>query len=120
MNKRIYLILLPILAILFSITGRTNNPLFATQTVHGSKISRVVIQNDFPASPDLTKNNRSRIRTAIRIKAWDDAVAINITPAPGIVFHHFLSPSIIYGGYRVNELSAHFSTSGLRGPPVVL
>ncbi|MFI5195558.1 MAG: hypothetical protein ACHQD8_00575 [Chitinophagales bacterium] len=117
MNKRIYFILLPVLAIIFSIICWKNNSVFFNEPARDLSITKNVAQVDFPYSSGVKKENKNRIKNAIRIKAWDDAAAINIFSTPDPVFLYLLFPRVVYGGYRLYELSAHFSTSGLRGPP---
>ena len=117
MNKRIYFILLPILAIIFSIICGKNNAVSFNEPSHDLRITKNVVQVDFPYSPGVKKENNNRIKNAIRIKALHDVVAIDISSILDPIFICLLSPRVIYGGYRLYELSAHFSTSGLRGPP---
>ena len=119
MNKRIYFILFPALAIILSIICRNDNTVFFKGPVHDLSISQNITQAGFPFSPGVKKENKSRLKNAIRIKARHDVVTINFFPASDACLPFFPSQRVlIYGGYRVGELSAHFSTSGLRGPPV--
>ena len=118
MNKRIYFILLPVLAIILSIICGSNNAVFFNKSAPDLTITKHVTQIGFPYSSDLKKENKNPIKNIIRKKAWDDTNAINFCPTHDPVLPCVLFPTVVYGGYRLYELSAYFSASGLRGPPV--
>ena len=115
MNKRIYFILLPLLALLFSFSGREEGSMVARSgglTLYGASL-----QSHSSQSASLNRDNNNQKKNKIRIKAWDDNLAVAIA-APWVmpvrVYAVYKSP---FGVYDVHFQSAYFSSAHLRGPP---
>lgn len=116
MNKRIYFILLPILALLFSFSGRADDAVLYLPVSEFS-ITGVSLQNHIPHSFSLTKDDNHKKQNKIRIKARDDYSAIDVVE-PRIQ----LSPIYYYNKptcrvCTVYFLSVHHPKHNLRGPP---
>ena len=116
MNKRAYFILFPLLAILFSI-GWDNNAVFFQKPAGGLIITPSLSQADFTFYTGVKRENKSHAKNAMRVKARYDVIAINITPLPDLFSPLLCTQEVVFSGYRNVELSTHFSTNGLRGPP---
>ena len=120
MNKRIYCIFLPVLAILFSIFCSADNAIFFQQNAPGLNITKVSAGHSLPFSSGLKKGDKKVNINAIRVKAKHDATATHI-PA-----HWESAASIVYyaksyfSSYSACELHAHLKGYNLRGPPSVI
>jgi hypothetical protein len=116
MNKRIYFILLPILALLFSFSGRGEDLILCTPASECS-IAIASLQNHIPHSFNQTRDDTNQKKNKIRIKAWDDYSAIDVAES-WLQFpkkYYYLKPT--FSGYTSYFQSAHFSRYNLRGPP---
>ena len=119
MYKKVYFILLPLLAIIFFINGKTG-PLTLPK---GHKV--VVAPIQFSSATGIAKNVNAATRreqkensNTIRIKASKDAVAINICDYAW----HFIAisswkPKIISTEPQDQVHSSYYHSHNLRGPP---
>jgi hypothetical protein len=116
MNKRIYLILLPLLALILSVINCKQDS-YASFGKPGQEFNISV--GHHPYSVNLNKDTSHKHKNAIRIKAWDDATAM-IAPASWIPFTrlcYYTPPAYSY--YRSPVCALRFSRHKLRGPPTV-
>ena len=118
MNKRIYFIILPILALLSGSYGMLYN-LVSNQQATTSELNITVAspQNSLPFSSNLKKQEKKIDINAMRIKAKHDVMAVNIPfhwePLTLFVYH----TKAHNGWYSVYELCAFRAGYHLRGPP---
>ena len=122
MNKRIYFILFPILALLFSSSNGRENKFISFQA--GIPVfnytCQTSVQNSGPFSSDLKKGGGKINKNAIRIKAWDGSFAIDIpaqwTPTRRVIY----SVKPVNSTYTVFLQQAYASDHNLRGPPAAI
>lgn len=118
MNKRIYFLLLPVLLLIVTIKSKSCFP--AIFHVHGSEYS-VFAKGSAPApfSVSLDKHHDRKVKSTIRIKAWDDA-------STGVVFSNSYFPKSVSVYNTVHQyfpgdaciFGCHISGHSLRGPPL--
>ena len=124
MNKRIYYILFPILAMLFSIAdshvGIEYNIASGTKASSIPGIANFSAAHAHPFSSNLKKQEHKVNINAIRIKAKHDAIAISI-----LTYWELGVPFIYYtksycSSHNSYELNAHLPCYNLRGPPSLI
>lgn len=117
MNKRIFNILLPVLALILTAINCTGDYIGFSNPADGYSIS-AAHQSRHPYSVNLNKETNRKHKNAIRIKAWDDAAAMVAPTAwnPVAINCYFEKAYCCY--YNAPVLSSRFSRHKLRGPPV--
>jgi len=119
-NRRIYYILLPILALLAGSFGMLYHSVSVAQASVGKCITTISPKQQFPFSSNLKKQEKKADINAMRIKAKHDVVAINI-PAqwkPTPLFVYYNKPYNSF--YCAYELCAFHAGYHLRGPPALV
>ena len=116
MNKRVYFILLPILALLFILSGGQRN-VARFQPVSQFSVRGNSRQQHASHSVNLAKNDSHQKKNKIRIKACDDYSALEVAEmsVPSSPIFYYCKPA--YKVCAVYFLSAHYSEYNLRGPP---
>jgi hypothetical protein len=119
MSRRMYLILLPVLALILSIINcREDNAVQPAKSASGYAFL-VINPGDHHGSVVFGKETNHKHKNAIRIKAWDDSVAIAITlnwlSVPCICYFS----KQYYWSYNSPIISHQVFRRTLRGPPVV-
>jgi hypothetical protein len=113
-QKRIYIVLLAVLAALsWSVDRAVVDVPLASGQVLTTDIGARTYSASFQA-PYIPK----AVRNKIRIKAWDDGIAVSIVPSvvSGVIYYYFIPVSICSGNSRLSSgISEHTS---LRGPPL--
>jgi hypothetical protein len=118
MNKKIQLILVPALAVIFSIIFWNNNAVFFNNKAESYSSVHNGVPHHTPV-PGIQKKSGHHVNAKFRIKAWDDAIAVNCNPVYTPCYTIVVFSEVVYGGYVPHKLSAYYSSSGLRGPPEV-
>ena len=117
MNKRLYLILFPILALIVSINCRGDNTVFSNKPFSNATIITAA-QNHLPYSVNLNKQSDHKAKNAIRIKACEGSAAIVFIAGwlPVSIKSYHTKPIYFYNNNHT--LSFHSCQHKLRGPPV--
>ena len=117
MSRRIYLILLPVLALILSVINCSADiSVPSLKPVAGYSFSGVN-QVDHRVSIIFGKDANHKHKNAIRIKAWDESGAIILSPVWFPVSHIFYFSRPNYWSYSSPTISHRFSRHQLRGPP---
>jgi len=118
-NKRIYYILLPILALLVCSYGMLYHAVSVARTSAAESFITIAPEQKLPFSSDLKKQEKKIDINAMRIKAKHDVVAINIPTfwEPPVAFVYHTKPYNSF--YCVYELCAFHAGYHLRGPPAL-
>lgn len=119
MNKKLYFILFPLLAMLFSIYGKGGEFIPFKKEAAGLSVSGSSIQQKAPDFSDIQKNDRKIKKNKIRIKARDAAAEMDIPlyweAEAKVVFYQ----NVTYSGYILYAKSAELPVHNLRGPPAI-
>jgi len=117
MSKRLYLILIPIIALIISINGKWDTvSLFTSSTYADASITDV--QYHLPYSIFLEKEHGRKIKNAIRPKARDCSSAIPLPAEWQFMPRTFYYIKQTHSSYYSPTYSLHISLHKLRGPPV--
>ncbi len=119
MHKRIYLILFPILALLFSSQGKGDSLAYYGIKHAGYSITNISRQKH-SAGSNLKRGESKDNKNAIRKKACHDSFALNIPDRFELVPKAVYYTKTVYGAYNIYLLHAHPSINSLRGPPAII
>jgi hypothetical protein len=117
MNKRILFILLPLIAILFSIHSREYGSSCTSdagsKTIVAAKLSKGLSQVSLAGQKDIPSFSKNKVR----VKAWEEQLAF-VAPALWIqAISFFTITETPQGQYNFHFLSSAISSDHLRGPP---
>ena len=121
MNKRIYFILFPILAILFCIHCNAGIAVPHQDYHQGSStwlsIGNKPVEGEHTYLPVAKKQDHKKTKNTIRIKAWDDASAVILPLYSFTPKKYFFYANTYYPCHYSFTPSGYYSEYNLRGPP---
>ena len=118
MNKRIFFILLPILALLFNTSDVKGTDFKSFPKESGSGfVSQASAQSTIPSSSDLKNGSGKVNRNAIRIKANNGALELDIPKVWSFATRAVYLARLVFGIYNIYTADAHPAIYNLRGPP---
>ena len=117
MNKRVFFVLLPLIAILFSLNCMGDSAILLKRGARESVLTSSRVQIVLPNSVKLNKENNKETKNKIRVKAWDDNSDIDISVPWCQSSEICHSDKPVYAVCVVYVQSTHFFRNNLRGPP---
>jgi hypothetical protein len=117
MNKKIFFILLPVLALLFSFSGKDVHSISSGQGPEFS-ITVTSLQSHVP-SVNMTRDDTHQKKNKIRIKARDDYSAIDVAEVCTLPYRIYRYCRSAFITASADFPSIYLSSYHLRGPPAL-
>jgi hypothetical protein len=121
MNRRLYLILLPVFVLLFSVHGKAGIDGWHSHVASGSWFAHKHSGNTIKTGDNraVWKHDQKEFKNKIRLKAWDEAaiavLALRYCPQP--VFYYSTRSWQHHYEFLHSSWSSRFQS---RGPPAVI